>query len=291
MLNLLSSRFDAQPCEPRQGMPWAPPSAGVPFPAPDSLPSSSAQGWHGRVTPEAQARLYLDILEESDYAQRVAPVVGTDYHDVLDIGAGNGVLTRRCLARPARWLAVEPNQAMGAALAALRPGLDMQGIDLTHLPLCWEALPPTVAAETVFAFNIGATHHGAGTLFDSLAGRCQRAMVWVVPAQRGPSTFCLAGFLPPELHGADMTPAHERTLAALSAEQQPNRIDFVDWQCRLCFPSRAAAAAHFLDRLNLESDSAGGRAVVDYLGSRVDPGSEAVRIACAKRSAVMFWTF
>ena len=105
MPNLLSSRFDALPCEPRQGMPWAPPSAGVPFPAPDSLPSSSAQGWHGRVTPEAQARLYLDILEESDYAQRVAPVVGTDYHEVLDIGAGNGVLTRRCLARPARWLA------------------------------------------------------------------------------------------------------------------------------------------------------------------------------------------
>ncbi len=224
---------------------------------------ATRQGWHGNASPEAQARLYLDLLAESDYAQRLAPVVGSDYREVLDIGAGNGALTRCCLGRPARWLAIEPNPAMGAALAVMRSSLAAQGVDFAHLPLRWEELPEAVMAETVFAFNIGAAHHESDVLFDSLANRAKREMIWVVPAQRGPSTFCLAGFLPPELHGADTTPAYERSLARLSMAQQPNGIDFVDWTCRLSFSSRAAAAEHFLERLDLHAGSAHGRAVLD----------------------------
>ena len=262
-----------------------------PFTTPVPAPHTARLGWHGRPTPEAQARLYLDLLAESDYAERLAPVVGSDYHDVLDIGAGNGALTRRCLARPSRWLAIEPNAAMGEALAALRPALAALGVDLAHLPLRWEELPDALVAETVFAFNLGATHHESDALFDQLAGRCRREMIWVVPAQRGPSTFCLAGFLPPELHGGEMTPAYERTLARLAAEQQPNGIDFVDWTCRLSFSSRAAAAEHFLERLDLHADSAQGRAVLDYLDTHLAADDAAVRITCAKRSAVLYWTF
>ena len=284
---MLSSVHPAGAARPASYWPHSPASFS-PTP-PDNPPP--AQGWHGPLHADAQARLYLEILEESDYAQRLAPVVGGGYHDVLDVGAGSGALTRLCLGRPARWLAVEPNTAMGDALSALRPGLAAQGIDLAHLPLRWEEMPEALAAETVFAFNMGATHHEPDALFDSLAERARRAMIWVVPAQAGPSTFCLAGFLPPELHGADTTPAFERTLGRLAADQRPASIQFVDWQCRLSFTSRAMAVRHFLERLDLSSDSPHGQAVSDYINYRLGPNGEEASIVCAKRSAVMVWGF
>lgn len=274
----------------RSSLSW-PDSPAAFAPRPVQPATRREAGWHGPLSPEAQARLYLEILEESDYAERLAPVVGGDHRDVLDIGAGNGALSRRCLARPARWLAVEPNVAMGEALARLRPQLARDGVDLAHLATTWQGLPESFCAESVFAFNLGATHHEADALFDDLAERCRREMVWVVPAQYGPSTFCLAGFLPPELHGADTGPAFERTLAALAREQQPQAIDFVDWQCRLTFKSRELVVRHFLERLELASDSAHGRAVADYLDYRLGPGGEEARIVCAKRSAVLRWRF
>ena len=104
----------------RSSLSW-PDSPAAFAPRPVQPATRREAGWHGPLSPEAQARLYLEILEESDYAERLAPVVGGDHRDVLDIGAGNGALSRRCLARPARWLAVEPNVAMGEALARLRP--------------------------------------------------------------------------------------------------------------------------------------------------------------------------
>lgn len=88
----------------RSSLSW-PDSPAAFAPRPVQPATRREAGWHGPLSPEAQARLYLEILEESDYAERLAPVVGGEHRDVLDIGAGNGALSRRCLARPARWLA------------------------------------------------------------------------------------------------------------------------------------------------------------------------------------------
>ena len=85
----------------RSSLSW-PDSPAAFAPRPVQPATRREAGWHGPLSPEAQARLYLEILEESDYAERLAPVVGGEHRDVLDIGAGNGALSRRCLARPAR---------------------------------------------------------------------------------------------------------------------------------------------------------------------------------------------
>ena len=233
--------------------------------------ASAARGPRRSVAvPEAAAQLYLQIVEESDYAERLAPVIGGDFRDVLDVGAGNGALTRRCLGRPARWLAVEPGTAQGEALARLRPGLAGQGIDFAHLAMSWQRLPAAIAAETVFSFNLDAAQDEARALFDNLAGRCRREMIWVVPAQAA-SSLALTGLLPPELQGGDRTPPVERTLAALAREQQPNGVDFVDWTCRLRFNSRELVARQLLERLDVGEDSGHGRAIIDYLDYRLGP--------------------
>lgn len=256
--------------------------------------TTSRWGWS--EAPDAgdelvQARFYLAMMDQSDYAARLAPLVGNGLVDVLDIGAGGGHITRRCLAPGARWLAVDPNPVMGEALASQCASLLAAGIRLTHLAQSWQSLPAPIGAQTVLAFNLGATHHAAADIFAALAGRAKREMVWVVPAQDGPSTFCLAGILPPELHGSDTRPAFQRTLEQLAAGDQPNRLDFVDWSCCMRFASPESAIRHFLSRLDVRQQSDKGRAIGDFLRLRLKQDGSGYRLVCPKRSAVMRWVF
>ena len=93
--------------------------------APDSTitaPAPSGWRWDSPAARKAgdvsaHARLYLRMMAQSDYAARLAPAVGKNYVDVLDIGAGGGSVTRHCLADSTRWCAVEPNPAMDEVLA------------------------------------------------------------------------------------------------------------------------------------------------------------------------------
>ncbi len=293
--------------------------------APDSTitaPTPAPSGWRwdssaarkaGDVS--AHARLYLRMMAQSDYAARLAPAVGENYVDVLDIGAGGGSVTRHCLADGARWCAVEPNPAMGEALAAQAPALAARSIHLEHIAARWQDLPKSVHADAVFAFNIGDNHHAANALFDALAPRARREMVWIVPAQAAPASFCLAGFLPADFYGdnaVNRQPAVERTLEQLGQSRQPAKIDYIDWQCRFNFASRQEATQHFLERLDCSADSAQGRALRAYLDHALqaagDFSGNATRIAasnrqngenggngwlaaCAKRSAVVRWFF
>lgn len=254
--------------------------------------TASRWGWSAAAGNErAQARFYLEMIAQSDYARQLAPVVGQNFSDVLDVGAGGGHLTRQCLTAGAKWLAIEPSRIMGEALAKQRSSLLKSGIHLTHLSLPWQDIPEQTDAQTVFAFNLGATHHEAAKLFEALARRAKREMVWAVPAQHGPSTFCLAGILPPELHGSDTRPAFERTLENLSASHQPVRIYFVDWHCRMTFRSPELAIEHFLTRLDVRLTSDKGQAISDFLRFRLKRDGQGHRLACPKRSAVMRWIF
>ena len=258
-----------------------------PCPPADSVPPRVTllpEGWS-----DVHAEFYAATLDESDYAQRVAPVLGGSFGDVLDVGAGSGVLTRRCLAPGASWRAVEPNAAMRARLENLRAPLERVGIALLIDPRPWQALDATLRADTVLAANLGATHHDASRFAEAMAPRFARTMTWVVAAQSGPSTFCLAGFLPSELHGADVRPAHLATLDALSPTFRPDTVAFVDWTCRKTFQSLAHAQAHFVERLAIDGASPRGSAVKAFVAARADVRTEGVTVACAKRSAVLRW--
>jgi SAM-dependent methyltransferase len=261
--------------------PLAMPSGPVPV-----VPSAiTPAGWD-----DTQADFHADTIEESDYARRVAPLAGGPFDDVLDVGAGSGALTRRCLRRGARWVAVEPNAAMRARLARLRPALAHERIDLQVEPTTWQSLPVDVRARTVLAANLGATHHEPARFFDAMSERFRATMTWVVAAQHGPSTFCLAGFLPPELHGADMRPAHERTLDTLDGPRGPDTCTFVDWTCRRTFTSLAHAQAHFLEHLGPCADPVRDAEVAAFVARHAAVRAQGVVVSCAKRSAVLRWT-
>lgn len=72
---------------------------------------------------EAEAAFYARSIVRSGYARAVLPLLPRSLPDLLDIGAGNGVLSRRMLAPGARWHAVEPQPEMQRRLLARRAAL------------------------------------------------------------------------------------------------------------------------------------------------------------------------
>ena len=259
--------------------------------------------WHweseaaGRIGDASEhARLYLRMMDESDYAERLAPVVGVLGGTVLDIGAGAGSLTRHCLAPGAHWLAVEPNPEMGCALESLRLPLSGRGIRVEWISSRWEDLDRErrlggLKADHAVAFNMGATHHEADRLYDVMCACSPGAMTWVVPAQEAPSSFCLAGYLPEKFWNQSCTPAYQRTLDQLGAGRQPERIELVDWTCRSSFASREDVLTHFMGRLDIPMNATTAVVLRDVLNRKLDHEKAGNVVSCTKRSAVLFWRF
>lgn len=238
---------------------------------------------------DAEAAWYANAIAATDYASAVLPCLPGPWDDLLDVGAGSGVLAAALLRHGARWRAVEPQALMRQRLRQVAESLTDRAVVLELHDCCWEALVPAVRAEVLLAANLGATHHAAAAFFDAMRCRWRRAMYWVVPAQPGPSTFCLAGFLPPELHGAEMQPAYERTLAQLGAARAPDRIAYADWRFDARFTDAEAAAGHCLDRLGIAADSLRGRDITAWVHAHGAADGRDFVIGCAKRSAVLSW--
>lgn len=238
---------------------------------------------------DGQACFYAETIESSDYVERVAPLLGPPWTDFVDVGAGSGALGARLVGDGGRWMAVDPQPAMRALLEQQRTRLLARGTTLEIHACTWQDLSADLRARRLLAANLGATHHEAGEFFDAMVGRWQDAMHWVVAAQAGPSSFCLAGFLPPELHGCDTRPAFERTLDQLGPERAPDDIRFANWHCRFVFANLPAAQAHFLDRLDLAPDSAKAVEVCRYVARHAVATTAGVEVGCAKRSAALSW--
>jgi len=256
-------------------------------PPTDSAPVQPG-GWN-----DTQARFYAETIAASDYALRVVPLLTGPWPDVLDVGAGSGALGSRLVADGGRWLAVEPQPAMQDLLEHLRPTLAKRRVELQVWPCTWQTMPPATRAAGLLAAHMGATHHQAASFFDAMAAHRTLSMRWVVAAQAGPSTFCLAGFLPAALHGADMQPAFERALGQLGPTRAPEQILFADWHCRFVFPDRPSAQAHFIDRMALVPGTPQADEVSGYVHrhARPTPSGRGIgyEIGCSKRSAVFCW--
>jgi SAM-dependent methyltransferase len=238
---------------------------------------------------DAEAAWYADAIAATDYASAVLRCLPGPFGDLLDIGAGSGVLAAGVLGRGARWRAVEPQALMRQRLRQRAESLADRAVVLELHGCGWEALAPDVRAEVLLAANLGVTHHDAAAFHDAMHARWRRSMHWVVPAQPGPSTFCLAGFLPPELHGAEMQPAYERTLAQLGTGRAPDRIAYADWRFDARFANAEAATGHCCDRLGIAADSARVRAVAAWVHAHGVADARGFVIGCAKRSAVLSW--
>ncbi len=236
------------------------------------------------VWPDAAAAFYAACLDRSDYAATVgralrkalAPVTS-----LVDIGAGSGVLGRTMLQPGARWTAIEPSAHMRGRLARgpglIRPHLIDAG---------WEELPALSRHDVVLCANIPGPTDRPRALLDVCRGLASRAVAWVVPAQAGPRGPCLAGLLPPDVHGEDETPGVDLTLAAL--DRLPDRRLDIDWTFRALFPDRAAARRYFTDHYG---DRLGDAAAIDAaLAPHLKPAAGGLMAELGKRSAILIWT-
>lgn len=194
-----------------------------------------AQAWA-----DAAARVHADLVESSDFVERVAPLLGPQRNDLLDIGAGNGLLGARLMARGGRWQAVEQNWTLRRRLRQLRPALSLAGVELQILGSPWQHLLPETQASDVIVSSPVVARSDPQSLFKAMRRRWRRTMAWVITADRWPEAFPLA---PPERGEAPSTvdgSLVDRVLDALGQAQEPRRMHLVQWT--VAAPAQEATA-------------------------------------------------
>ncbi|GGB49125.1 hypothetical protein GCM10011505_32750 [Tistrella bauzanensis] len=246
---------------------------------------------------DADAAFFAEHLDRSDYARNLGEclraLMGGRVRSLIDVGAGSGVLGLGLIARGGHWTAWEPNAHMRGRLAAVVAGRTDLTLDVRADG--WQALdtaPMADPADLVLCANIPGPIGAAQALHARTRGR-GRNLAWVVPAQAGPRSWCLSGFLPDDLHGDDTTPGHSLCLDELGPDHAPDLVHLVDWRFRARFADHAAARDHMIDRLARRHGP-----VSDDLAHRLDrhldqalmPADDGGVIAEApKVSAILLW--
>jgi len=236
------------------------------------------------------ARFYAEALDHSDYGSAVAAAIGPAAPDrLLDIGAGAGHPVASWLPRASGWTAIEPNRYLRARLGRLAR---REQRPLTAHGAGWEGLEALGLAPHAWAWaaNIGATQTHPHALLRLMRGLARERVVWLVPAQRGPRRWCLAGALPARLHGESERPGVEHVLDALGPALAPDRLLTAAWTFRARFADMGAAAAHCCAQLALPGDAACREAVAELLthtATRLPGGG--VELAAPKLSALLIW--
>lgn len=237
-------------------------------------PASTPKAWTARTTPAAAGALRA--------------LLGTP-GSLLDVGAGAGHPAAAWLPPSARWTAVEPNRYLRARLGRLsraaRP-------ELRPVAATWEAmaglgLPPH---EVSLAANMGGPFSAPRDLLAAMRRLATRAVAWIVPAQRGPRRWCLAGALPPELHGEEERPRVSLVLEALGPAAAPGRGALFPWTFRARFADAGAAEAHCAAQLRLPPDDRRRGELHRHLAAALRPLPDGgVELAAPKLSALLVW--
>lgn len=252
---------------------------------PEFVALPSAEVW-----PDRAARFYARALDRSDYGAAVETALGgAAPASLLDIGAGAGHPVASWLPARSMWTALEPNRYLRARLGRL--GAD-EGRPLRALDATWQDLPQLGLPrhDWAWAANIGATLTHPRALLAMMRGLARQRVVWLVPAQRGPRSWCLAGALPAALHGESERPGVEVVLDGLGAGQAPHAMVHLPWQFRAAFPSLDAAITHCTERLALTPDAPCRAAIAEHLAATAEAlpcGS--VELVAPKHAALLIW--
>lgn len=236
---------------------------------------------------EQAVSFYLNAIRLSDYEQRVGGhlrgLVGPT-SSLLDIGAGSGSPGAALLAPRATWTTLEPNKLLADYLARRpeRPSVHTQR---------WQALDSLELQphELVLAANMPGPLDDPERFLDTLTPFVTRAVIWVVPAQRGPKRYCLADFLPSQLHGEDCLPAVNQVLKQLPSGKQPDVVQEVDWTFTGRFPHQRAAQTHFEERFNPSGCQQASKTIRERLEALTGAADGSVDISVPKRSACLIW--
>lgn len=240
---------------------------------------------------DLDAAFYSEHLAASNYVERVGGRLLEELgpqRQLLDIGAGSGILGRHLLQPGGHWTAVEPNAYMRGCIQRLAAQAPAVSLNL-HNGL-WQDLGALalVPADTLLCANIPVADGQAEAFLAQIRPLARRTLVWNLPAQEGPRTYCLSGFLPPQLHRSDMTPGYQLTLDELSASAQPDHIHFTDWAFSTVFATPEAALMHFREKLGALDSAALGlleRHLQDHL--QATPGGWLA--SAPKRAASLIW--
>lgn len=242
------------------------------------------------VWPDRAARFYAEVLDRSDYGSAAAAALRAMLGvagSLLDIGAGAGQPVAAWLPSGTSWTAIEPNRYLRARLGRLRrtihPGL-------RPVAATWEEMPDLDRHEVALAANIGGPLSAPRELIGLMRSHASRAVVWIVPAQRGPRRWCLSGALPSHLHGEDERPGVALVLEALGPAARPDRSAVFPWTFSARFAGAAAAHAHCAAQLRLTPGDARHPALATHLASVLTPlPCGGVELAAPKRSALLVW--
>jgi uncharacterized protein YndB with AHSA1/START domain len=230
----------------------------------------------------AEAASFAAGQATSDYHARVGGALQQllgPVPELLDVGAGTGVLGRLLLARGGRYTAIEPNHHLARRCA--------DGPGTVHEVALEQALTLVQPHGTVLCANIPGLVDDPRRRWSATWGLTSQRLVWVIPAQRGPRSWCLAGFLPRTLHGEDTTPGHRLALTSLAGWAPRPLVRLVDWTWRVVAGHRDDLVA--LCARHLPADHDHDRLVRHVY--RYAVASEQGWQACArKRSALAIWT-
>jgi hypothetical protein len=230
--------------------------------------------------------IYAAAIDTSDYAERRAPSVRRcvpSVGDLLDIGAGGGQLGRELGVFGRRWTAVEPKPNMQARLARLDqpPRVIACG---------WEAAElSTNGQDTLLAASIAAPLEVPGAFLTCCLAWMRRAVVWIVPAHRGPRGVVFAGCLPAEWHGEDETPGIEIVLGRLPADRQPRVVTTTEWTFSGVFADLDRLASSIADRLGWTRPEPRRSHLTAHLNRRAKPHPAGYLLEIPRKSAVLVW--
>lgn len=248
---------------------------------------SRARSWRGAVWSDAEAAAYSAALARSTYVRHVASALRRHIRPartMLDVGAGDGRFAVVLTCRAGSVTAVEPCAAMRRRLVA-RAGA------ARRLRLCdgsWEQLP-NGRFDLGFAANIGAFKSDAVGLYARMRPLCRR-MAWVVPAQAGPSRFCLSGLAARHLPDDGASPVYLDVLRHLGRRRAPARVIVREWAFVRRFASTAAAAAAMAEWIVAAGGTADADAIRNLVAAHARPVSGGgVTLACPKASAILIW--
>lgn len=248
---------------------------------------ASTGGWRRTVWNGADARAYSRALEISTYVGVVARTISASLPkttSLLDIGAGDGRFAEALTLPGARVCAIEPSSAMRALLRRRLAGKRRLTI---HDAPWWRF--PEHRHDLGFAANIGAFKADPVGIFTRMRRSCER-MAWVVPAQEGPSSFCLSGLVADWLPRSSGEPVYREVLRLLGPRRAPCRMFMRDWVFARSFRDAAAAAAAVTAWLR----QAGADVPQAEIDRRVENRGSCdawgrVTLSCPKRSAILLW--
>ncbi len=234
------------------------------------------------------AEQYNSAMRLSGYE----PILGTALaklalasDSIFEVGPGDGGLSHYLWPQQGRYQAVEIDPHMVCTIRQrlnTYPQIESNVIEGDWESINWQTIS---TVDTGFAANTYGLTDGAANLWKKFRNICRARIIWIVPAQKGPRSWCLSGIFPPEIHGLSEKPGVETTLMELEGIAPMPSIEYFDWDFHQRFPTPEAAKIFIQDKISSIQESVW----LPILESNLRPYDGEWIATAPKRSAMLTW--